>query len=93
MTMDGSGDHLIKIQGVDSYHFTDADGGPAGQESEDEGDDPEEREEMSADVEMASSDEEGVEADPDDVVCAHHMCPCTPHESMSMISPHLIFAI
>jgi hypothetical protein len=37
MTSDGSADNFIRIQGVASYTFTDADGGDPGAESEDEG--------------------------------------------------------
>ena len=37
MTIDGSDDDAIQIQGLkEKYTFTDADGGPAGAESEDE---------------------------------------------------------
>ena len=42
MTVDGSGDQFIRLQGIDNYSFTDADGGPAGEESEEEGLDSEE---------------------------------------------------
>ena len=62
MTIDGSGDQFIKIQGVESYTFCDADGGAAGAESDDEGVDPVERAEADADVQADSSDDEAGEA-------------------------------
>ena len=33
MTIDGSGDNYIRLQGVEAYSFCDADGGAAGAES------------------------------------------------------------
>ncbi|KAL1498473.1 hypothetical protein AB1Y20_013798 [Prymnesium parvum] len=51
MTVDGSGDSLIRIQGLENYSFSDADGGDAGAESEDEGDILEEEEASEQDVE------------------------------------------
>ena len=50
MTVDGSGDQFIKLQGLDSYTFTDADGGPPGAESDEEGMDPEDEEELDEEV-------------------------------------------
>ena len=35
MMIDGSGDQFIKLQGIDSYSLTDADGGEPGAESDD----------------------------------------------------------
>lgn len=49
MTVDGSGDDKIKIQGMADYCFTDADGGEQGDMS-DEGDDPADAAEREADV-------------------------------------------
>lgn len=50
MTVDGFDDQFIRIQGVDAYSFCDADGGPPGEESSDEGADPDEELEVNADV-------------------------------------------
>ena len=36
MTADGTGDDLIKIQGLENYTFTDEDGGEPGNESDEE---------------------------------------------------------
>ena len=61
MTIDGTDDQFIRIQGINSYTFCDADGGDPGAESADEGIDAEEAEEAEADVEenaVDSSDEE-----------------------------------
>ena len=64
MTINGSGDQHIRIQGVETYSFCDADGGAAGAESDEEGVDPEEEEEENADVALtdSSDDEAGVAA-------------------------------
>ena len=60
LTIDGTGDDLLKIQGVEKYSFTDADGGPAGEV--DKGLDPVETQEDEAEVqgeEGEQDDEEG----------------------------------
>ena len=63
MTIDGSGDDLIKIQGVYSYTFSDADGGEAGVGS---GMDPDEQTLQNTEVpEAAGMDGEGDEGDED----------------------------
>lgn len=54
MTVDGSGDNLIKIQGIPDYSFTDEDGGEAGRESDDEDDD-----DIHADVDEGQVENEG----------------------------------
>jgi hypothetical protein len=58
MTIDGSGDQFICVQGVREYSFCDADGGEVGKESDEEGNDPEEHAVLNADVQVDSSDEE-----------------------------------
>ena len=60
MTVDGSGDQFIKIQGVPDYKFCDADGGDVGAESDDEGLVAEEENDANADITLPpdSSDEE-----------------------------------
>ena len=66
MTIDGAGDQVIKLQGVNSYTFCDADGGDPGEESADEGVDVEEQQVADADVDEAtvdSSDEEIVSSE------------------------------
>lgn len=69
MTVDGSGDDLIKIQGLPEYSFTDADGGEPGEESDD-GADPQEDADLAADIDDDGEEpaEEGGEdaADPAD---------------------------
>ena len=37
MTIDGSGDELIRVQGTEQYSFSDEDGGDSGSESDEEG--------------------------------------------------------
>ena len=68
MTIDGSDDQFIKIQGLENYSFTDADGGPAGAESEEEGLDPDEEDELEEDVEEnGGEDDSDVDDDADEV--------------------------
>ena len=50
MNIDGSGDQFIRIQGTNSYTFCDADSGPRGAESDEEGIGGEERAELNADL-------------------------------------------
>jgi hypothetical protein len=79
MTSDGTGDNFIRIQGVDSYTFTDADGGAPGQESEDEGAEPEgEEQDVNSEDEEGQPDEEfeggegsSEEDDTDDTVATY----------------------
>ena len=40
MTIDGSGDELIRIQGTEQYSFSDEDGGDSGSESDEDGGEP-----------------------------------------------------
>ena len=40
MTIDGSGDELIRIQGTEQYSFSDEDGGDSGSESYEDGGEP-----------------------------------------------------
>ena len=54
MTVDGTGDQFICIQGINNYTFCDADGGDPGAESADEGIDAEEAETAGADVDGAA---------------------------------------
>ena len=65
MTIDGTGDNFIRIQGIENYSFTDADGGPPGAESDEEGVEPEEEEELDEDIED-DGEEDGSEVDDDD---------------------------
>jgi len=63
MTIDGSGDEQIRLEGVESYSFCDADGGASGCESEEEGAEAEEEaEEAEAAVEEAEAAEATEEA-------------------------------
>jgi len=79
MTSDGTGDNFNRIQGVDSYTFTDADGGAPGQESEDEGAEPEgEEQDVNSEDEEGQPDEEfeggegsSEEDDTDDTVATY----------------------
>jgi hypothetical protein len=57
MTIDGSGDEQICIEGVDSYSFCDADGGDSGCESEEEAQQEEQQEEQR---------QEGTETEPNE---------------------------
>ena len=69
MTVDGTNDQFIKLQGVEGYSFCDADGGAAGEASEsDEGLDSSEDEEGDIGIPTDSSDEEGEEDEEDDEV-------------------------
>ena len=68
MTIDGNGDQFIRIQGVDNYTFTDADGGPAGDESEEEGLDPEEEEELNEDIQCDDDEDSEADGEEDDEV-------------------------
>jgi hypothetical protein len=63
MTINGSNDQHIRMQGVDAYTFCDADGGAAGAESDEEGVDLEEQAQQEADVliPVDSSDDEVAE--------------------------------
>ena len=63
MTIDGSGDQFIKMQGLSSYEFCDEDGGAVGMESDEEGVDPQEEMEQSAVVSDALVDSSDEEAD------------------------------
>ena len=66
MPINGSGDQFIRVQGVQSYTFCDADGGAAGAESEDKDRDLAEQLEGAADAQLDSSgDEAGGQADID----------------------------
>ena len=64
MTVDGTGDDLIQLQGLDNYSFCDADGGELGEVSDEEDEeilaDVDEGEE-GGDAEMDSSDDEEFE--------------------------------
>ena len=63
MTIDGSGDQFIKMQGLSSYEFCDEDGGAVGMERDEEGVDPQEEMEQSAVVSDALVDSSDEEAD------------------------------
>ena len=62
MTIDGSGDEQICIEGVDSYSFCDADGGDSGCESEEEA----QQEEQLEDEQQEGQQQEEAEAEPNE---------------------------
>jgi len=63
MTVGGSGDKIIELQGLGHVTFTDADGGEAAEDSEDDDDDDDEEEEDDSDGDELSDDEEEDELD------------------------------
>ena len=67
MTIDGSGDQFISVQGVATYSFTDADGGEKGTESDKEEDvQPEESDVPPIDSSDEEAQEEGSEEEAED---------------------------
>lgn len=62
MTVDGTGDELIKLQGIENYTFSDADGGerPRSYDNQD-GSDPIEQERLNAEVDPQAAEDEEAE--------------------------------